>query len=300
MREHSLPGGRGLARPERRTMVVGAIAAVAMVAEVAGGLVLGSMALLADGIHMAAHTLAMGVAVWAYAYARWHADDPRFAFGTGKVNALGGYTGAVVLGMTALGMAWESLVHLWEPEPIAYGPALGVAMAGLGINLVSAWLLRDAPEGACGDGHHHGHGHSHAHDHNLRAAYLHVLSDAVTSVLAIAALLAAWQWHVPWLDAVVGLVGAVVIGWWAVGLVASASATLLDHRGPADLERRLSLALAREDGVPGIGVRSWAVGPGRYAAMVSVTGPLADTLAEMRARVPSDPTLAIVAVDITR
>src|SRR5689334_16309980 len=206
-------------RGERRTRMVVALTAATMVAEIAAGTVLGSMALLADGFHMASHVAALGLAAVAYAYARRNARSRRYTFGTGKVGALAGYTSAVVLGLIALLMAWESVQRLAAPVPIDFGAAMLVAALGLGVNLASAFLLggdhhhhhhddggEHADAGHEGDHHHHGEGHR--HDHNLRAAYVHVLADALTSVLAIVALAGGRYLGWSWLDPVMGLVGA--------------------------------------------------------------------------------------------
>jgi len=262
-----LPQAREVPAPsiaERRTRIVTIISAGMMGIEVIGGGWFGSMALLADGLHMASHTLAMGIAVFAYVYARRHADDPRFAFGTGKVNALGGYTGATLLGATAVWMLWESLERLWAPGSVRYGEATVIAAIGLVVNVVSAWLLRhdhthDPVSGAC----------NHAHDHNLRAAYMHVMADAATSALAIIALLCASAWNLPWLDPLVGVAGGALVAWWAVGLLASSSSVLLDHRGPSSLIESVTCALESE-GDRVVDVRCWAVAPGRYAVAASV------------------------------
>jgi cation diffusion facilitator family transporter len=178
---------------ERRTLLVVVLTAAMMAVEIAAGLAFGSMALLADGLHMASHATALSISVFAYVYARRLAGHPRYSFGTGKVNALAGFASAVLLVIFAAAMAWESVDRLINPIPIALNQALVVATAGLLVNGVSAWVLASP-------GHHdHGH-HGHRHDHNLRAAYLHVLADALTSVLAIGALLAARLFDAVWLD----------------------------------------------------------------------------------------------------
>jgi cation diffusion facilitator family transporter len=186
---------------ERRTLLVVMLTATMMVVEIAAGLAFGSMALLADGLHMASHATALGISVFAYVYARRLAGDPRYSFGTGKVNPLAGFASAVLLVIFAAAMAWESIARLIHPIPIALDQALVVAAAGLLVNGASALIL-------AGPGRHdHGHPH-HRHDHNLRAAYLHVLADALTSLLAIVALLAAKLFGAIWLDPVMGVVGA--------------------------------------------------------------------------------------------
>ena len=223
----------GNSQGEHRTRWVLALTLLTMVAEVAAGWWTGSMALLADGWHMGTHALALGVAVFAYGLSRRHARDPRYAFGTWKIEVLGSFASALALGLVAIGIVAESAMRLWRPEPISAFDALVVAGLGLAVNLVSAWLLHGAHGG-------HGHGHGHAHDHhhpdhahgtdlNLRAAYVHVLADAVTSLFAIAALLGAVWFGWTWLDPVVGLGGAVVIGVWAVGLLRQSAVVLLDR-----------------------------------------------------------------------
>ena len=221
--------GAAHARNERRTWLVVGLTAAMMVAEIIGGIVFGSMALLADGWHMSTHAAALAIAALAYQYARRHTHDPRFAFGTGKLGDLAAFASAIVLGIIALMIAYESLVRLARPVPIAYAEAIAVAAVGLVVNLVCAWLLRDEH-----DHHHHhaedDHAHSHHHhrDHNLRAAYLHVLADALTSVLAIGGLALALWFTWPWIDAVVGLVGACVIAAWSYGLIRDSGRVLLD------------------------------------------------------------------------
>lgn len=255
----------GMSSAERRTMAVAVASAAMMLVEVIGGELFGSMAVTADGLHMASHTLALGIAAFAYAYARRHASNPRFAFGTGKVNALGGYTGAGFLGVTALWMLWESLARTWSPAVIHYGEAMGVAAFGLGVNAWSAWLLRDA-HGA------HEHGSrtcQHDADHNLRAAYLHVVTDATTSVLAIVVLAAGWRWNLPRLDAFAGIAAACLVAWWSFGLLATCSAVLLDHQGPDELRQTVRATLEAEGDCVS-DMRCWAVGPGRFAMAVSI------------------------------
>lgn len=292
---------------ERRTRWVVALTAFMMVAEIAGGLAFGSMALLADGWHMGTHVAALGITLFAYAYARKHAADPRYSFGTGKVGVLGGFASAVVLGVIALLMAVESFERLLNPVGIRFNEAIGVAVIGLVVNLVSALLLKDHPH------HHHGHhddhkhahhpeadhgnhehepGHSHAHDHhhdhehdhahvhaaqhhphhdhNLRAAYLHVLADALTSVLAIVALVAGKLLGWVWADAFMGIAGAFVITRWAWGLLKDTSRILLDSqtdRRPAEAVRT---RLEAEDDVRVTDLHLWPVGANHRALIVSV------------------------------
>lgn len=208
---------------ERNTTRVMALTAVMMLVEIIAGSTLGSMALLADGWHMATHVAAFGIALFAYRYARSNAHNPRFSFGTGKVSVLGGFASAVALGVVALVMALESLMRMLEPHAIHYNEAIAVAVLGLVVNLVSGLLLHDHHD------HDHAHEHEHHHhDHNLRAAYLHVLADALTSVFAIVALLAGKYFGWSWLDPIMGIVGAIVIARWCYGLVGDTSHILLD------------------------------------------------------------------------
>ena len=204
--------GEGHERNERRVWLVIALTASMMVTEIVAGTMFGSMALVADGWHMATHAAAMLIAALAYLYARRHSADPRFTFGTGKLGDLAGFASAVVLALIALLIGWESLVRLANPVPISFAQAITVAMIGLAVNLASAWLLKD-DHAHHGHHHHHDHAHHHNHDHhhgvqdnNLRAAYLHVLADALTSVLAIAGLSAAWAFGLNFMDPLVGLV----------------------------------------------------------------------------------------------
>jgi cation diffusion facilitator family transporter len=272
--------GQHHARHEARTWAVVAITAAMMVAEIAGGSIFGSMALTADGWHMSTHAAALGVAGWAYLYARRHAHDPAYAFGTGKVGELAGFTSAVVLAIIAILIAYESALRLLHPVTIAYGEAMAIAAVGLVVNVVSAWLLSDGHEH-----HHHGHGHAHpAHDHdhehahddhhhhrdlNLRAAYMHVLADAATSVLAIASLGVGWMFGWSAADPLIGIVGACVILSWSVTLIRDAAAVLLDRVPPNGLDARIRRHVEiKGDRVADLHV--WRLGPGHHAAIVSV------------------------------
>lgn len=275
-------------RNARRTLWVVALTALMMVAEIAAGYWSGSMALLADGFHMATHAGALGIAAIAYAYARKHATSPRYSFGTGKVGDLAGFASALVLGLIALGIAVESIRRLFEPANVAFGEATIVAAVGLVVNLASALLLSGGHHGH--GHHHHGHGHGdghdhhdhhHGHDNNLRSAYLHVLADALTSVLAIVALLAGWFLGWTWLDPAMGIVGALVIARWSWGLMRDTSAVLLDATDD-------HVATEVRELVEGPGdtqiadLHVWRVGPEAHAAIVSVVGTI-DT-AEVRRR----------------
>ena len=264
-------------RNERRVWLVIALTASMMVAEILAGKLYGSMALVADGWHMSTHAGVMLITALAYGYARRDAANPRFSFGTGKMGDLAGFASAVVLAIVALLIAWESFLRLTNPVPIRFEQAIAVAVIGLVVNLVSARLLHG------GQGHHHhghdrGHDHHHAdhdhgrhgHDNNLRAAYLHVLADALTSVLAIAALLVGRSYGWLWADPAMGVVGALVIARWSWGLIRDAGGVLLDApaEGPQVRQEIEDILAATGDTLKDLHV--WQVGPGHFAAIVSV------------------------------
>lgn len=256
------------AQNERRTWFVVALTVVMMVAEIAAGSIFGSMALLADGWHMATHAAALGIAALAYMFARQHARDSRFSFGTGKFGDLAAFSSAIILGLIAVQIAYESAYRLFYPVPIAFGEAIPIAVLGLAVNLASAWLLGDS-HGHDHHGHDHAHGHSHHPDNNLRAAYVHVLADAATSVLAIAALVIAMYSHWTWTDPVVGIVGSLVIASWAVGLIRASGSVLLDVSVDRDLEGVIRDRLeTKGDRVTDLHL--WQVGPGHRAAVISM------------------------------
>jgi cation diffusion facilitator family transporter len=270
-------------RNERRTWIVVGVTFVMMLGEIIGGTIFGSIALVADGWHMASHAGALTIAAMAYRYARVHADDPRFAFGTGKVGELAGFASAVVLGVIALLIGWESLMRFFNPREIHFEQAVGIAVLGLVVNLASAWLLHQ------GDDHHHGHSHGHDHDdhddhdhddhdhrhhhdNNIRAAYMHVLADALTSVLAIGGLLAGWFLGWTWMDPVIGIVGAIVIAHWSIGLIRTAGGSLLDISGGSKMLDKVRARLETgEDKV--CDVHLWRLAPGHQALMVSIETP---------------------------
>ena len=261
--KHSHAFGQDIKRPgEVRTLIVISITAVMMVIEITAGIAFGSMALLADGLHMTSHTVALSINAFAYVYARKHAHNEKFCFGTGKVNTLGGYTGAVVLAMFALVMVWESLERLISPVEIAFNQAIFVAVLGLLVNGLSVLIL----------GHHHdsNDGHTHHHDHNLWSAYLHVLADALTSLLAIFALLGAKYLGLIWADPVMGLVGAALVARWSFGLLKTTSSILLDKETSDDLRLKIKAALETQDNIRIADLHVWAVGPNIYSAILSV------------------------------
>lgn len=301
---------------ERRTWIVVGLTLAMMTAEIAGGIWSGSLALVADGWHMSTHAAALAISAAAYRYARRHAADPRFAFGTGKLGELAAYTSAVVLAMIALLIGYESVERLLHPVPIAYGEAVAIAALGLAVNLASAWLLRDGHDHH-GHGHHHGHAHDHddhghhhdAHNHvapvagaardlNLRAAYVHVLADAATSVLAIAGLLLAWAFGWRFMDPLVGLVGTAVIASWAWGLLRDAGRVLVDalpEAGQVAAEVRERL---ERDGERVTDLHLWQVGPGHLACIVALVSDAPRPPSAYKARLADVPGLSHVTVEV--
>src|SRR5437016_1585548 len=253
-------------RAERRTRIVIGITAVMMVLEITVGLMSHSMALLADGWHMSTHVTAFLITAVAYYLARRHATNVRFSFGTGKIGVLGGFTSAVVLSIVAFLMAGESVRRLFVPLTIHFNEAIGIACLGLAVNLGCAFLLKDEH-----DSEGHGHGSAHHDDLNLRAAYLHVLADAFTSVLAIVALTGGKFFGWAWLDPVVGIVGSGVVFSWAYTLLRDTSGILLDRTPPSsDLPDQIRRAVESDGDSIVSDLHVWQVGIGKYAAMISV------------------------------
>ena len=262
--------GSGHDRHERRTWFVVALTATMMVGEIVVGWLSGSMALLADGWHMATHAAALGIAALSYLFARRQASNSHFTFGTGKFGDLAAFSSAIILTMIAIQIAYEGAVRLLHPVPIAYGEAIAVAALGLVINILSAWLLRDEHDHGYGHDHDHIHAHGHQyHDNNLRAAYVHVMADAATSVLAIIALLVVMYAQWVWADPAVGIIGSFVIASWAYGLLRASGAVLLDVHADKDLEMVIRDRLeTKGDRVTDLHL--WQVGPGHRAAVISV------------------------------
>lgn len=254
-------------RGERRTWWVIGLTASMMVIEIVAGLIYGSMALLADGWHMGTHAAALSVAVFAYVFARRHAGDRRYSFGTGKVGALGGFASAVGLAVVALFVFGESAQRLASPTIIRFNEAIGVACLGLLVNLFCAFLLREDHHHGAFDGHAHEHHHQ---DHNLRGAYLHVLADALTSVLAIAALTAGKFLDWTWMDPIMGIVGSVVIARWSYGLLRDTGRVLLDAELPEQRRKDIQQTLEADADNRVADLHVWRVGPRHLAAIVVV------------------------------
>lgn len=289
----------------RRTLWVVILTAVMMVAEIVGGTIYGSMAVVADGWHMATHAAALGVATLAYRYATRHAANPRFTFGTGKVGELAGFASAVSLAIVAALIAWQSAQRLIHPQPIAFTQAGGIAVVGLLVNLASAWLLRhdhkhdhDHDDDHDHDHEHDDHGHEHG-DANLRAAYLHVMADALTSVLAIAGLIVGKFLGWIWMDAVIGILGALVITHWSIGLARSAARSLLDSHDDRPLEDAVRQRLLSTD--PNLDIHDlhvWRIGPGHFALSVSVRAAQPLSLAQYKARLADLRSLSHVTIEV--
>jgi cation diffusion facilitator family transporter len=280
--------GHGHEHAERRARAAMLLTAAFMLVEIGAGLWFGSMALLADGVHMATHVGALGLAAGAYWLARRNVANARFTFGSGKFGDLAAFASAVVLGMIALGIAAESAARLLHPVIIVYSSALPIAAIGLLVNLASAFLLR-------GDDDHHGH----AHDHNLRAAYFHVVADAATSVLAIAALGAGLLFGLRWLDPAVGIVGAAVIASWSFGLIRDSGMVLLDAEADPELARDIRELVEREMTARVADLHLWRVGPGHHSLIVSLVSPDEITAERVKQRLRARyPALSHVTVEV--
>jgi len=289
---HVFDEGNPLAERNTRWAVV--LTAVTMVAEIVGGLMYNSMALLADGWHMSSHALALGLSVLAYGTARRFTHDVRFAFGTWKIEVLGGYTSALFLVGVAGLMLYQSVERLLSPTPIHYDQAIAIAMVGLLVNLACAWLLKDDHV------HHHEHGnHHHHHDLNLRSAYLHVLADAATSVLAILALIGGKFWGADWLDPVMGIVGAGLVAIWAYGLLRDTGRVLLDAEmnAPvvAEIREVINSGPIKADITD---LHVWRVGKGKYACILSLAVTDAAEPDDFRRQLSIHEELAHVTVEI--
>jgi cation diffusion facilitator family transporter len=312
---HTHSFGQERRRPgERRTLAVVVLNLLTMGAEVWAGLVFGSMALLADGLHMGSHTAALTLSFAAYVLSRRHAESPHFSFGTGKINALAGLVGALLLGLFAIGMLGGSVNRLVYPVPIEFDAALWVAVIGLAVNSASTLILSGALHGD-DHSHHHGHDHHHHHDDRqhihhqrggdcadvhddlaLRSAYLHVLADAVTSVLAIVALLAGKYADASWLDPLIGMLGGTLVLRWAIGLARESGSVLLDRQAPPRLRDGVRRAVESVGDSVVADLHVWSIGPGINAAIVSVVTHEPRAPAAYKAAIP--PELGVVHVTV--
>ncbi len=322
--EH-LFGATEIQPAERRTRWVILLTFCMMVAELIAGTLFGSMALLADGWHMGTHVAALGITAFAYAFARKHARNPRFSFGTGKVGALGGFGSAITLAMVAVLVLAESVQRFWEPVEIQFEEAIVVAVIGLLVNILSAWLLRgvhdhghDHEEPGHDHGHDHeeaghdheepGHDHGHDHDHeepghestdhNLRGAYLHVLADAATSVAAIGALTVGKLFGWMWVDAATGILGSLVIGVWALGLIRQSGAVLLDAEVSAKLRSKVVASLESDGETRIVDLHLWCVGVGKVAAIAALQTTTTESPESFRRRLEHLPELVHVTVEL--
>jgi len=250
---------------ERNTRLVILLTLAMMIVEIAAGYLFGSMALLADGWHMGTHAVALGITAFAYYYARRKSDDPNYSFGTGKVGVLGGYASAVVLAVIALLMGFESIKRLINPAPIQFNEAIAVAVLGLIVNLASAWLLQEKH----GHSHHGQHSHSHR-DHNLRAAYLHVMADAMTSLLAIIALLTGKIFGWIWMDPIMGIVGALVITRWSYGLLVETGKILMDRDVNQEAVDEIRAKMEADSDTRVTDIHVWRVGPRHLSVIISL------------------------------
>ncbi len=296
--QHSHVFDQGNPIAQRRVRWAVWLTATMMVAEIVGGWWYNSMALLADGWHMSSHALALGLSVVAYAAARRYAEDRRFAFGTWKIEVLSGYTSAIMLLGVAGLMLFQSVERLFSPTEIHYNQAISIAVIGLLVNLACAWLLRED------HGHHHAHhagedtAHHHHHDLNLRSAYLHVITDAATSVLAIVALLGGKLWGAAWLDPVMGIVGAVLVTLWALGLLRETGRVLLDAEMEKPLVNEIREDLCQNLTVQITDLHVWRVGKGKYACIVSLATPSSITPDQIRQQLSAHEELVHVTVEI--
>ena len=293
---HDHTFGQEKRRPgESKTLLVIAITAIMMIVELVAGVVYGSMALLADGLHMASHAAALSISAFAYIYARRNARNHAYSFGTGKVNALGGFSGAVLLAIFAVFMGFESIVRMLNPVEIVFNQAIFVAVLGLIVNGVCVFILgSDESEHT----HHHSHGHDHHHDHNLRSAYLHVMADALTSILAIIALLAGKYYGLIWMDPAMGIVGAILVARWSYGLLGSTSAILLDRQAPIELRDNIQELLEADRDIKVTDLHVWSIGPEIYSAQIALVAddPLAPD--QYKALIPESLGLVHLSVEV--
>jgi cation diffusion facilitator family transporter len=300
--------GANHASAERRTWAVIALCGAMMVLEIAGGLAFGSLALVADGLHMSTHAGALLLAALAYSYARRHAADARFSFGTGKLGDLAGFASAIVLAMIALLIGYEAAVRLLAPIPIRFAEALPIAGLGLLVNIGSVFLLHDGGHGHHHHDHddhdddHHDHGHEHVHasahrDNNMRAAVVHVMADAAVSIIVIIGLLLAKTYGWLWMDPIAGLIGALVIASWSIGLIRDTGAILLDMTPDSAFAERLRQAV-ESDGDTVADLHVWRLGPGHLGAIVSVRTVTGRCSADYHARLAHLPSLSHLTVEV--
>lgn len=284
---------------ESRTLIVIAVTVLMMVVEISAGIHYGSMALLADGLHMASHAVALGITAFAYIYARRQAYNRQFSFGTGKVNALGGFAGAVLLAIFALYMGFESILRLISPVEIIFNQAIAVAVLGLIVNGVSVFIL-GVDDHDHGHHHHHSHDHSHHHHHdqNLKSAYLHVVADALTSLLAIVALLSAKYFGWVWMDPIMGVVGAILVARWSYGLLGTTAAVLLDRQAREKLQTTVREAIERDGDSRVTDLHVWSIGPGIYSAQIALVAHDPVGPDEYKGRIPESTGLVHISVEV--
>lgn len=287
--------GQGQQYAERRTWAVISLYGTMMLLEIVGGSLFGSIALIADGLHMSTHAGAMLLAALAYRYARRHADDPRFTFGTGKLGDLAGFTSAIVLAMFAVLIGYEAVTRFMSPVPIHFRQAIPIAGLGLVVNIACAWLLAGAH-------HHHDHDHAHsaaAHDNNLRAAIIHVMADAAVSVLVIIGLSLARIFGWLWMDPLAGIIGACVIASWSYGLIRDTAAILLDMNPDELVTQQVRRAIEAE-GDRVADLHLWRLGPGHLGAIIAVATSTPREPGDIRNRLAAIPSLSHVTVEVER
>jgi cation diffusion facilitator family transporter len=277
---------------ERRTWAVIALCAVMMFVEIVGGSLFGSLALVADGLHMSTHAGAMLIAALAYTYARRHASDDRFVFGTGKLGDLAGFSSAIVLAMIALLIGYEAIARFLAPVPIHFSEAIPIAVVALLVNILSAWLLNDHAA-------HDHHSNSAHRDNNIRSAYIHVMADAAVSILAITGLVLARRFGWMWMDPLAGIIGALVIANWSVGLLRDTGRVLLDMNPDQDITARVREAIEM-DGDRLVDLHLWRLGPGHLGAVVSVVTTKTRDCSFYRARLKDFESLSHVTVEVTK
>jgi cation diffusion facilitator family transporter len=294
------------ARAERRTWAVIILCTAMMIAEIVGGALFGSLALIADGLHMSTHAGALLLAALAYTFARRYATDPNFTFGTGKFGDLAGYSSAIVLAMIALLIGYEAVSRFLAPVPIAFDEAIPIAVLGLAVNIASAWLLAGGHHH--GHAHDHGHSHDHSHDHshghsahhrdnNMRAAVVHVMADAAVSVLVIVGLLLARTFGWLWMDPLAGFIGALVIASWSVALIRDTGAILLDRMPDPGMAEKVKAAIESE-GDRVTDLHLWRLGPGHLGAIVSIATSAQREPAHYRQRLADFEDLSHVTVEV--